>query len=117
MQLIWTVLSTIRQICAILTKKIQHWSPKMKKIVFISQTKLYPNLAEKTMEAMSEQGYVCTAKTVHQLKNSDYDNYDILVGIEQADLRDMYHICGGDFAGKMYLLTAFIDRLTIRIWI
>lgn len=82
----------------------------MKKIVFISQTELYPNLAKKTMDAMSEQGYVCTTKTVHQLKNADYDNYDILVGMEQADLRDMYHICGGDFAGKMYLLTEFIDH-------
>ena len=87
----------------------------MKKILFNSQTELNPNLAEKTMDAMSEQGYVCTVKTVHQLKNSDYDNYDILVGMEQADLRDMYHICGGDFAGKLYLLTAFIDRLTIGI--
>ena len=82
----------------------------MKKIVFISQTELYPNLVEKAIDAMSKQGYVCTAKTVHQLKNSDYDNYDVLVGVEQADLRDIYRICGGDFAGKMFLLKEFIDR-------
>lgn len=82
----------------------------MKKIVFVSQTESHPNPAEKTMEALSKQGYACAMKTVHQLKNADYDNFDLLIGITQADLRDMYHICGGDFAGKIFLLTEFIDR-------
>ena len=82
----------------------------MKKIVFISQTEAYPELVRKKMDTLSKQGHVCTTKTVHQLRNADYDNFDILVGMEQADLRDMYHICGGDFAGKMHLLTEFIDR-------
>ena len=82
----------------------------MKKIVFVSQTESYPKLVRETMDTLSNQGYVCTAKTVHQLKNADYDNFDILVGMEKADLRDMYHICGGDFAGKMFLLTEFIDH-------
>lgn len=77
----------------------------MKKIVFISQTESHPSPAEKTIEELSKQGCACTTKTVHQLKNADYDNYDLLIGVTQADLRDMYHICGGDFAGKMFLLT------------
>jgi protein-tyrosine phosphatase len=39
-----------------------------------------------------------------QLTNRDYDEYDLLIGMDQANLRDMYRICGGDYAGKMSLL-------------
>lgn len=35
-------------------------------------------------------------KNCSAVKNADYDNFDILVGMEQSDLRDMYCICGGD---------------------
>ena len=34
----------------------------------------------------------------------DYDKYDLLIGMDSANLRNMYRICGGDFAGKMSLL-------------
>ena len=39
-----------------------------------------------------------------QLTNRDYDEYDLLIGMDQANLRDMYRICGGDYVGKMSLL-------------
>ena len=39
-----------------------------------------------------------------QLTNRDYDEYDLLIGMDQANLRDMYRICGGDYAEKMSLL-------------
>ena len=35
---------------------------------------------------------------------SGYDEYDLLIGMDQANLRDMYRICGGDYVGKMSLL-------------
>ena len=30
--------------------------------------------------------------------------------MDKANLRDMYRICGGDFADKMHLLMDFTDR-------
>ena len=39
-----------------------------------------------------------------RLTNRDYDEYDLLIGMDQANLRDIYRICGGDYAGKMSLL-------------
>ena len=45
-----------------------------------------------------------------QLLNSDYEKYDLLIGMDRANLRSMYRICGGDFADKMHLLMDFTDR-------
>lgn len=49
-------------------------------------------------------------KQAHQLQNSDYEQYDLLIGMDWADMRSMYRICGGDFAGKMHLLVDFTDH-------
>jgi len=84
------------------------------KILLVSQSELHQIPTEKVMENLSSQGYTCASKTVHQLQNADYDNYDTLIGMEQTDLRDMYYICGGDFSEKIFLLTEFIDRQGIR---
>ena len=59
---------------------------------------------------LAEHGINCADKTAHQLKNSDYDGYDLLIGMDQANLRNMHRICYGDFANKMHLLMDFTDR-------
>lgn len=59
-------------------------------------------------------GIDCPAKRVRQLKNSDYEQYDLLIGMDWADMRSMYQICGGDFADKMHLLMDFTDRSSER---
>ena len=38
------------------------------------------------------------------------DKYDLLIGMDSANLRNMYRICGGDFADKMHLLLDYTDR-------
>lgn len=81
----------------------------MKKMLLISQAEIKEAIDD-IINMFSAQGYECSAKTVSQLKNADYDDYDLMIGMERADLRDMYGICGGDFAGKMFLLTEFIDH-------
>lgn len=53
---------------------------------------------------LAEHGISCGGHTARQLTNRDYDEYDLLIGMDQANLRDMYRICGGDYAGKMSLL-------------
>ena len=82
----------------------------MKKILFVNQTESKQNLAVAIVEVLTAQGHTCVMKTVSQLKNADYDHYDYLIGVEPVDLRDIYHICGGDFSEKIFLLEEFIDR-------
>lgn len=61
-------------------------------------------------QLLKEQGIDCSGKTAKQLHNRDYEKYDLLIGMDQQNLRNMYRICGGDFADKMHLLMDFTDR-------
>ena len=59
---------------------------------------------------LAEHGIDCTGKTARQLTRDDYERYDLLVGMDRANLRNMDRICGGDPDGKMHLLLEFADR-------
>ena len=59
---------------------------------------------------LAEHGIDCSGKTARQLKNRDYEQYDLLIGMDRANIRNMYRICGGDFSDKMHLLMDFTDR-------
>jgi protein-tyrosine phosphatase len=59
---------------------------------------------------LKEHGIDCAGKTARQLRNSDYDEYDLLIGMDNANLRNMHRICGGDYAGKLHLLMDYTDR-------
>lgn len=67
---------------------------------------VYPPAQQK----LSEHGIDCSGKTARQLQNDDYEEYDLLIGMDRANLRNMYRICGGDFDEKMHLLMDFTDR-------
>ena len=56
------------------------------------------------IDKLAEHGISCNGHAARQLTNRDYDEYDLLIGMDQANLRDMYRICGGDYAEKMSLL-------------
>ena len=45
-----------------------------------------------------------------RLQKADYDRYDLLIGMDFANLRNMQRICGGDPQRKMHLLLDFTDR-------
>ena len=49
----------------------------------------------------------CGGHAARQLRNRDYEEYDLLIGMDKANLRNMYRICGGDFSDKMYLLMEY----------
>lgn len=59
---------------------------------------------------LAEHGIGCSCHAARQLVNSDYEEYDLLIGMDRANLRDMYRICGGDFSGKLHLLMDYTDR-------
>ena len=58
---------------------------------------------------LAEHGIDCAGKTARQLRNEDYKRYDLLIGMDRANLRNMHRICGGDFDGKLHLLMEFTD--------
>ena len=53
---------------------------------------------------LAEHGIGCDGHAARQLTSRDYDDYDLLIGMDQANLRNMRRICGGDPAGKLHLL-------------
>ena len=59
---------------------------------------------------LAEHGISCGGHAARQLRNSDYEEYDLLIGMDKANLRNMYRICGGDFDGKMHLLTEYTGK-------
>ena len=44
------------------------------------------------------------------LKRSDYAAYDLLIGMDTANIRNMMRICGGDPNGKIHRLMDFTAR-------
>ena len=59
---------------------------------------------------LAEHGISCAGKTARQLRKSDYDHYDYLVGMDSANLRNMHRICGGDPKEKLSLLLDWTSR-------
>ena len=59
---------------------------------------------------LAEHGIDCSGKTARRLRKSDYTQYDLLIGMEQAKLRNRQRMCGGDPEGKLYLLLDFTNR-------
>ena len=44
------------------------------------------------------------------MKKSGLETQFHLVGMDQANLRNMHRICGGDYEGKMHLLIDYTDH-------
>ena len=59
---------------------------------------------------LSEHGIDCTGKTARQLTRADYNRFDLLIGLDRANLRNMIRICGGDPDGKIHLLLDYSDH-------
>ena len=67
---------------------------------------IYPPARRK----LAEHGIGCAGKTARQLRREDYDRFDLLIGMDGANLRNMTRICGGDPEGKLHLLMDYTDR-------
>lgn len=59
---------------------------------------------------LAEHGIGCAGKTSRQLTRKDYAGFDLLIGMDQANLRGMARICGGDPDGKIHLLLEYAGR-------
>ncbi len=52
-------------------------------------------------EELAAHGVSCAGKTARPLLPEDYARWDLLIGMEERNLRSMRRICGGDPEGKM----------------
>jgi len=59
---------------------------------------------------LDKHGIGCAGHAARQLRREDYEGFDLLVGMDQANIRNMRRICGGDPEGKIRLLMDFTDR-------
>lgn len=59
---------------------------------------------------LAEHGIDCFGHAARQLTRADYDKYDLLIGMDSANLRNMQRICGGDPEGKISLLMDHSNR-------
>ena len=67
---------------------------------------VYPPARQK----LAEHGISCAGHAARQLTKADYEKYDLLIGMDSANLRNMQRICGGDPDGKMSLLMDHTER-------
>ena len=59
---------------------------------------------------LKEHGIVCKGKTARQMMQADYDRFDLLIGMDDYNIRNMNRICGGDPEGKVHKLLDFTTR-------
>ena len=59
---------------------------------------------------LAEHGIGCAGKTARQMTRADYDRYDLLVGMDEANIRNMRRISGDDPEGKIHQLLDFTER-------
>lgn len=59
---------------------------------------------------LAEHGIGCKGKTARQMTRADYQRFDLIVGMDQWNMRNMLRICGSDPEGKIKLLMDFTER-------
>lgn len=64
---------------------------------------VYPPARKK----LAEHGISCEGKRAVQLTKADYEKYDLLIGMDRANIRNMTRICGGDPENKISLLLSW----------
>ena len=71
-----------------------------------------------TYKKLAEFGIVPAGKTAIQLKKSDYDKYDLIIGMDDANIRNILRITGGDRQNKVCKMMSFAgsDRSVADPW-
>ena len=67
---------------------------------------VYPPARKK----LGEHGISCTGHAARQLTAGDYDEYDLLIGMDRANIRNMRRLFGGDPEGKVHALLEYAGR-------
>ena len=93
----------------------------MKKILFVCHGNICRSPMTSTEEIgnevyppakrkLAEHGISCKGKTARQMTRDDYHRFDLLIGMDDWNVRNMNRICGGDPEGKIHKLLDFTSR-------
>ena len=63
-----------------------------------------------TRRRLQQAGIPCGGHRARQMTAADYDRFDLLIGMEESNLRSMRRITGGDPAGKIRRLLDYTSR-------
>ena len=63
-----------------------------------------------TRRKLAEHGIACNGKRARQMTRNDYDRFDLLVGMDSWNIRNMKAICVDDTDGKIVRLLDLTDR-------
>ena len=59
---------------------------------------------------LAEHGIGCKGKKARQMRDNDYSRFDLLIGMDEWNIRNMTRICGGDPEGKIHKLLDYTNR-------
>jgi len=63
-----------------------------------------------TRRKLAQMGIPCGDHRARQLRREDYQKFDLFIGMDDANLRNMRRMLGGDPEGKVHALLDFADR-------
>lgn len=63
-----------------------------------------------TRRKLAQMGVPCGDHRARQMTKADYDEFDLLIGMDNANIRNMTRICGGDEEGKIHMMLDYTDR-------
>ena len=59
---------------------------------------------------LERKGIDCSGKTARQITAKDYLYYDLIIGMDNANMRNMKRFWGGDSEGKIRMLLDYTER-------
>lgn len=59
---------------------------------------------------LARHGISCSGHAARQLTKADYAAFDLLLGMDRANIRNMERVCGGDPLGKIHRLLDYTSR-------
>ena len=71
-----------------------------------------------TRKRLAEEGISVEGKTAKRLRSADYDDFDLFIGMDSENMRDMGRIFGSDPDGKVYKMLEFagVERDVADPW-
>ena len=67
---------------------------------------VYPPARKK----LAEHGISCKGKTARQMTREDYQRFDLLIGMDRWNIKNMEDICEGDDEGKIHMMLDYTSR-------
>lgn len=62
-------------------------------------------------QMLAQHGISCEGKTARRLTKEDYAHYDLLIGMDTYNIRNMQRMCGGDPENKIHKLLDYTSTI------